>query len=68
MGGNVVLAKSFDFAVRIVNLSKYLMQENDSLYCQCRFCGVEWLLVAWPEKLSMLGVGQILFTNYPFSI
>ena len=41
MGNNVIIEKSFEFSVRIVNLAKYLRNSKKSIHCPGRFCVVE---------------------------
>ena len=41
MNDNVVENKSFDFAVRIVNLHKHLSAEKKSLFFQSNYCEAE---------------------------
>lgn len=58
---NLSVEKSFDFAVRIVNLHKYLQHQKKNLSCQNSCSDVEQALVPMFQRRSARKARQTFF-------
>ena len=63
MKESILTEKNFNFAIRIINLYKYLLKQKKNLFYRNNCCEVELLLVHSKVKLVLPKAKLILFTN-----
>jgi len=61
---NAIKDKSFAFAVRVVRICQYLVEQKKSMCYQSNFCGVEQVLGPCCGRLNMLSQEVIFPTNW----
>ncbi len=66
MKENVVKDKSFAFAIKIVKLYKYLVEEKRKFVLSKQLLCSGTAIGGLSEMQSMLKARRILFINYPF--